>query len=100
LQIDYNHFDGGVTLPTIPKQNDLLLELGYFITSLKLTPLLQFAHRGVVDVSRGDENRFSIGANYWWAGHNANIKAAYTRIDSSGLASQNEFTMQLQLFYY
>ena len=52
------------------------------------------------DTSKGDENRTVMGANYWWAGHNANVKAAYTRIAPSGLASQHEFTIQLQLFYF
>jgi len=42
----------------------------------------------------------SVGANYWWAGHSANVKAAYTRIDPAGLAIQHEFAVQLQLFYF
>jgi hypothetical protein len=99
-QFDYNRFDGGATLKTVSKQNDVLLEFGYFIGRAKLMPVLQFARRGLVDTSRGDENRISVGANYWWAGHNANIKAAYTRIDPAGLATQHEFTVQLQLFYF
>jgi Phosphate-selective porin O and P len=99
-QFDVNHFDGDVTLPSLRKQNDILLELGYLIRSLKLTPVLQFAHRDIVDLTAGDETRTSIGANYWWAGHNANVKAAYTNINPRGLASQHEFTIQLQLFYY
>ena len=46
------------------------------------------------------ETRWSIGANYWWSRHNANIKGAYTRMDPKGVASRNEFTIQLQLFYF
>jgi hypothetical protein len=99
-QFDHNRFDGGATLRTLSKQNDVLLELGYFTESMKLMPVLQFARRHLVDTSRGDENRISVGANYWWAGHNANIKAAYTRIDPAGLATQREFTIQLQVFYF
>jgi hypothetical protein len=38
--------------------------------------------------------------SYWWAGHNANIKALYTRIAPRALARQNEFTVQLQIFYF
>jgi hypothetical protein len=100
-QFDYNRFDGDVTLPTLPKQNDVLLELGYLISSLKLTPVLQFVRRDVVATTLGDENRISVGANYWWAGHNANIKAAFVRIDPAApLPTQKEFTVQLQLFVY
>jgi hypothetical protein len=77
-----------------------LVELGYLITALKITPVLQLAIRDVVDTTKGDEKRWSLGANYWWAAHNANIKAAFMRIDPTGLATQKEFTIQLQFFYY
>jgi hypothetical protein len=100
-QFDYNRFDGDVTLLTLPKQNDLLLELGYLIRSLKLTPVLQFVRKDVVATSVGDEKRVSIGANYWWAGYNANIKAAFMRIDPTApLPTQKEFTVQLQLSFF
>jgi len=100
-QFDYNRFNGDVTLPTLPKQNDVLLELGYLISSLKLTPVLQFVRRDIVATTQGDEKRISIGANYWWVGHNANIKAAFVRIDPTApLSTQKEFTVQLQMFFY
>jgi hypothetical protein len=99
-QFDYSRFDGGVTLPTLLKQNDVLVEAGYYIGRLRLTPVLQISHRDIADTSAGDEQRVSYGLNYWWAGHNASIKGAYTRIDPSGLGAQNEFTVQLQVFYF
>jgi hypothetical protein len=99
-QFDYNHLDGGTTLPTLHRQHDLLLELGYLIPAMKLTPFAQIAHRDLVNTTSGDETRTSVGAGYWWSGHNANVKAAYTRISPRTLASQNEFTLQLQIFYF
>ena len=99
-QVDYNHFDGDVTFPTLPMQHDVLVEVGYLISSLKLTPVLQFSNRDVVDTTKGDENHWSIGLNYWWAAHNANVKGAYSRINPNGALAQNEFTIQLQLFYF
>jgi Phosphate-selective porin O and P len=100
LQFDYNRFDGGNTLKTLARQNDVLVEGGYLFRAVKLMPLLQFVHRDVTSASAGEETRTSIGANYWWAGHNANIKALYTRIEPRGLRKQNEFTVQLQIFYF
>ena len=99
-QFDYNAFDGGTTLRTLPRQHDVLLEAGYLVRALKLTPFVQITNRNLVDTSTGDETRISLGGNYWWIGHNANIKAAYTHIDPKALASQNEFTIQLQAFYF
>jgi hypothetical protein len=99
-QLAYNRFDGGDTFLTLSKQNVMLLELGYFLRDLKLTPVFQFTNRGIVDTRVGDQTQWSIGVNYWWAGQNANVKAAYGRIDPRGLAAQNEFTIQLQVFYF
>jgi transposase len=99
-QFDYNRFDGGRTFLMLPKQNVVLLEVGYFLRGLKLTPVVQFTNRGIIDTTVGDQTQWSIGVNYWWAAHNANIKTAYGRIDPRGLASQNEFTIQLQVFYF
>jgi len=99
-QFAYNRFDGGTTFVTLPRQNVALLEIGYFVRDLKVTPVLQLTRRGIVDTAVGDETRWSIGANYWWAGHNANIKAAFGRINPAGRGAQNEFTLQFQVFYF
>lgn len=99
-QVAYNRFDGGDTLASLLKQDDVLVEAGYFVRRLKLTPVLQFARRDIAGMALGDETRTSIGANYWWAGHNANIKAAYTRIAPRTLGTQHEFTVQVQIFYF
>ena len=100
VQLAWNHIDGDTTFLTLPRQNVLLLEAGYFLPGLKLTPVFQLTNRAVAGADIGDETRWSIGANYWWRGHTANVKAAYTRIAPRGLSTQNGFTIQLQLFYY
>jgi Phosphate-selective porin O and P len=99
-QVDYNHFDGGDTLTSLVKQNDLLIEAGYLIRAVKLTPVLQYVHRDLADVTMGDETRTAVGANYWWVGHNVNVKALYTHIAPRGLDNRHQFTVQLQMFYY
>lgn len=99
-QLAYNRLDGNTTFLTLPKQDVVLVELGYFLRALKLTPVFQFTSRGIVNADIGDETRWSVGVNYWWANHNANIKTAYGRIDPSGAAAQNQFTVQFQLFYF
>ena len=47
VQFDYSRYDGGRTLTTLPEQNDVLLEAGYLIRALKLTPVLQIARRAL-----------------------------------------------------
>ena len=99
-QFDYNHFDGGDTLTTLLKQNDFLVEAGYFFRDLKLTPVLQFSRRNMSNLSLGDQTNTAVGASYWWAGQNVNVKGLYTRIAPRGLDKQNEFTVQVQIFYF
>ncbi len=99
-QFAWNRFDGSSTFTTLPRQNTYLLEAGYFLRDLKVTPVLQFSKRDILDTAAGDETRWSLGANYWWAGQNMNLKGAYSRISPHGLPDQNEFTLQLQLFYF
>ena len=99
-QLSYQRIDGDTTFTTLPKQDVLLFELGYLIRAFKITPVFQFTTRDIDGGDVGDESRWSIGVNYWWAGHNANIKGAWGRIDPRGLPEQNQFTIQLQLFYF
>jgi hypothetical protein len=99
-QLAYNRFDGGDTFLTLPEQDVFFAEAGYLIRNLKLTPVVQFTRRDVTSTPLGDETRWSVGLNYWWAAHNANIKAAYNRIDPRGPVEQNGFTIQLQVFFY
>ncbi|MCU1384587.1 MAG: Phosphate-selective porin and superfamily protein [Acidobacteria bacterium] len=99
-QFDYNRLDGDGFLPAIPRQNTYLAELGVLITPARLTPFVQFTNRDVTGTTVSDERRASVGAAFWWAAHNANVKAAYTRVTPGAAPEQHEFTLQLQLFSY
>jgi hypothetical protein len=99
-QLAFQRIDGDTTFTTLPKQNVVLFEIGYLIRAFRITPVFQFTNRDVTGADLGDESRWSIGVNYWWTGHNANVKAAYGRIDPRGLKEQKQFTVQLQLFYF
>ena len=99
-QVFYNHFDGGLTLPSLPAQDLVQLELGYFFPGPRLTPWVQFARRDAEGPLALDETRWSVGVNYWLQRHNANVKAAFGQIDSDGLGARSQFTIQLQIFYF
>ena len=99
-QLAYQRLDGDTTFLTLPEQDVTFFEVGYLMRAVKLTPVFQFTRRAIAGTSVGDETRWNVGLNYWWAAHNANVKAAYGRIDPRGLKEQNQFTVQLQLFYF
>jgi hypothetical protein len=101
-QVAWNRIDGDTTFRQLPKQNVVFFEGGYLFRDLKLTPVFQYTRRNVLDTASTitDEQRWSLGLNYWWTGHNANVKAAYGLIDPRGRTNQRQFTVQLQFFYY
>jgi len=99
-QFDYNRFDGGTFLRALPRINGYLAEVGFLIAPVRVTPFLQWTDRDQTATSVGDEHRTSVGAAFWWAAHNANIKAAYTNVSPAVSPTQHEFTLQFQLFYF
>jgi hypothetical protein len=99
-QFDFNRLDGGLG-SLLPKQNDVLFELGYLVKAWKVTPVLQFARHDIVGTNNGDERRTSAGANYWLSANNVSIKGAYTHIKPAlAIGAQHEVTVQLQVFYF
>ena len=101
-QLAWNRIDGDTTFTQLPKQNVLFFEAGYLFRDAKLTPVFQYTSRNVRDNNSEikDETKWSLGLNYWWTGHNANVKAAYAVTDPRGATNQRQFTVQLQFFYY
>lgn len=99
-QLDHVRYDGGNFLKSLPDQRDTLLEVGALHGKSHLQPLIQFAERNRPDTNTGDEKRFGTGVNYFLTGHNANVKALYTRISPKVGSKSNQFTIQLQFFYF
>ena len=101
LQGDLIHYDGGRTFLDLPKQNDYLVEGGYFFTKAKVMPWVKIeGQRFSASNSSRSQDRFQGGLSYFHQGHNVNIKAGYGRIDPKVGRSTNLFTVQLQVFYF
>jgi hypothetical protein len=101
-QVDYIRYDGGKWIPTLLEQNDLLAQFGYFVSSAKVLPFVRYdqeSFRAAVNKSK-DQKRYQVGLTYYPNGHNFNIKGAYTRVDPKVGNSTDEFTVQMQLFYF
>jgi len=99
-QLDWIHYDGGTFLKAFPKQDTIYAEAGYYISSAKVMPYLTYGTKDIANTNTGDDKRFSIGLGYYPFGQNFNIKAAYGKIDPKVGNSTNQFTVQMQAFYF
>lgn len=99
-QVDWIRYDGGTFLPSLPKQDVLYGEAGFFISAAKLMPYGTFARKDLAGTEVGDETRWSAGLAVFVAGHNFNIKAAYGKVEPKLGKSADQFTVQMQAFYF
>jgi hypothetical protein len=103
-QVQHNHYDGAAFIPSLPNQNDELIDFGYYKASMKLQPFVKFedqTFKAAVNASK-DVRRYGAGVNYYFSGQNLKITGQYLRIKprNSPVSATNEFTVQLQMWYY
>lgn len=99
------HFDGRNKFLTIPDQNNFLAEGAYYLHKLKVQPFAKFESQNFVQAVNSTKNidRYGAGANYYLHGQNLKWTLQYTRAlpqNNSPLRPSNEFTMQVQVFYF
>jgi len=94
------HFDGGKFLTAIPQQRDATAQVGYYVAGVKVMPWIRFEKKDVHGTNTGDENRQQAGLTWYPSGHNFNVKGAYSRVNPRVGNKTNEYTVQMQFFYY
>lgn len=100
LQANFSNVDGDDFLTSLPEQQNMLLEAGFYVDSMKLLPFIQYSDRDYDNAALGDEDKFLIGLGYMFAGHNANLKVSYGQLGKDGAKDRDEFWLQLQLFKF
>jgi len=100
LQVDFSQIDGGTFLTSLAKQNDVLVEGGFYIGAVRLQPFLQYASQKFSDSAKVDETRFTGGLAYYVAGHNNNLKLSYTNIEPQHGKSRVQVNLQWQIFQF
>lgn len=99
-QLNFIRYDGGDFLKALPKQDVLYGEVGYYFPKAKLLPFFFYSDKDIAGTDAGDETRWSVGLGYMALGHNLNLKAAYGKIDPKVGKSADQFTIQMQAFYF
>jgi hypothetical protein len=99
-QVDFINYDGGTFLTTLPKQDTQHVEAGFFFSSVKLGPFVQYNVRNYDDAAKADEKYSQVGLAWWASNHNFNVKLGYGKFEKDNAKDQNQVQLQLQLFFY
>jgi len=96
------HFNGGTTFTALPLQDDATVQLGYYIQSLKIQPFGRYERQDFKDAVNDakDNNRWQAGLGWYPNGHNFNVKGAFSRVKPRVGNKTNEYTVQMQFFYF
>jgi hypothetical protein len=103
LNFQYIHYDGK-TLFEIPDQNDSFLEAAYYVHQIKSQPYFKFEDEDFVTAATKDKDYRKVGGgvNFYPHGQNLKFTAQAQRVfpQNSPTKPSNEFTVQMQVFYY
>lgn len=108
-EFDYIHYDGGTSFaPTnvaaLFKQDDIFVVANFYIAAAKLAPFLRYESQMYADPNKVlDKRNFQAGAAWYPFGQNLNFKLGWTRQQTPNnpkVATTNEYTIQMQVFYF
>ncbi len=100
FQADWIQYDGDVFLTNLPKQDDALVEVGFYSAATKLLPFVQYAKRNFDNPATGDEDQLQVGLGYMFRGHNGNLKLSYGRLSKDGTADRDLYWLNYQVFAF
>ena len=96
-------------IPGLQRQEELFTDFGYYSNVIKLQPFLRFETRNYKDTTQQTKNvkRYMGGFNYYIAGQNLKITAAWEKIvpgtkarPTDPINNTNHFVVQFQVYYF
>lgn len=101
-EIDILRYNGGTTFTGLPVQNDALVQAGYYLAGPKIMPFARYERQDFRTAANDpkDNHRLQAGVTWYPNGNNFNLKGAYSRVNPRVGNKTNEFTVQMQFFYF
>jgi len=101
-QVDYTHYDGGLSLPQLPHQEVWLVEAGMYDKATRLGPFVQWTRRLVATPSATTpgEEKVTGGLAYWAQGHRFNVKLGIGRATRTAAPARTQVVVQGQLYVF
>lgn len=100
LLAGFTRYDGGATFASLPRQDAMLIEFGYFLHRAHVTPFVQYASRDFVDAARADEARVQFGLAIWGNGHKNSLKCGLAKLTKDKLSDGFQYLAQWQVLAY
>jgi hypothetical protein len=105
---NYDHFEQNITTTTLPKQNDIYADAGYYFDAIKIQPFFVYQKLNFSDQARktGNQQRYGGGINWYVSAQNLKLSIYYQRIApevkpvTAKTKDTNEVTIQLQAVYF
>ena len=101
-QVNYTHYDGGLSLADLPHQEVWLVEAGMYDRATRLGPFAQLTSRRVsgTSLAAADESKVMGGLAYWAQGHRFNVKLGVARATCAGAPTRTQVLVQGQLYVF
>ncbi len=103
--VQYQYANGGTLLTALPQENTFQIEAGVFLKALKIAPIVRYEQKTFTDAvnESKNENRYAVGLNlypYPKNPHNFNLKFWWQRVNLKTGYATNQFTFQMQAYYF
>jgi hypothetical protein len=101
VQAAYSHLDGDDFLASLPEQDNIFAEAGFFHAGTKLLPFVQYSNQDFDDDALNDVEKMQFGVGYMYNGFNGNLKLSYAKVDVDGGGNdRDEWWLQGQFFKF
>ena len=103
--IAYQYIDGGKLITALPEENTFSIETGVFIKAARIAPIVRYEQKSFTPTASvpKNESRYVGGLNFYpfpKYENNFNVKVWFQRVTPKVGFSTNEFTLQMQVFYF
>jgi len=101
----YQHIDGGTFITSLPKEDTFSAEAGVFLRPLGIAPIIRYEQKtfSLTANQTKNERRYVGGLNFYpyrKFENNFNVKVWFSRVEPKVGFATNEFTLQMQVFYF
>jgi hypothetical protein len=101
----YQNVDGGKLIASLPKENTFSIEGGVFLKDIQFAPIARYEQKSFDAAANKPKNeqRWAGGLNFYPIKkyeNNFNIKVWWQRVIPKVGFATNEFTVQMQVFYF